>query len=197
MLRPSTSPTRLRILWTYAFAVSERSPEKARRVFEAILRTNPRHPQALYGCAMLAAAQGRSAEAIRSFDLALEENPDFVEARRYRAVILARTGEWRRASEEINHCLQRDPRDGSTLYAAACVASLTSRRLSDPRASRQAIEFLERARDCGKDISKAPTDPDLEPIRQLPGFKRLLEHAGIASSANALHEPAVYHSLTP
>jgi eukaryotic-like serine/threonine-protein kinase len=185
-------PTRLRILWTYAFAISERSPDKARRVFEGILRTNPRQPQALYGCAMLAAAQGRSAEAIRSFDLALEENPDFVEARRYRAVILARAGEWQRASEEVNRCLQCDPRDGSALYAAACVASLTSKRLSDPRASRQAIEYLVRARDCGKDISKAPSDPDLEPIRQLPSFKRLLEHAASPSSANlSMNQPSV------
>jgi len=176
--------TRLRLLWTYGFAVAGRLPENARHVFEAILLTSPRHPQALYGCAMLAAGQGHSAEALRCFDLALEGTPDFVEARRYRAVILARTGEWRRASEEINRCLERDSGDGSTLYAAACVASLASKQLSDPRAAQQAIEFLERAKMSGGDIAKAATDPDLESIRELPRFQRLLERPAPPQPAN-------------
>ncbi|MGC8641024.1 MAG: protein kinase domain-containing protein [Isosphaeraceae bacterium] len=168
-------PARLRILWHYAFAVSERLPDKAQRVFEAILKTSPRHPQALYGCAMLAAGQGRLAEAIHHFDVALEACPDYIEARRYRAVILARTGEWRRASEDINRCLLRDPQDGNTLYAAACVASLNSRQQPEPSTTGLAVEFLKRAQLRGEDISKARTDPDLSPIRQSPDFQRLLE----------------------
>ena len=75
--------TRLRLLWTYGFAVSGRLPERARRVFDAILRVNPRHPQRFYGRAMLAVGQGRPAEAIEHFDSAIREAPDFVEARRY------------------------------------------------------------------------------------------------------------------
>ena len=186
LARADTLPgaRRLRLLWTYGFAVSGRLPEKARQVFEAILHTTPRHPEALYGCAMLAVGQGCLTEALRYFDLALEGTPEFDEARRYRAVILARTGLWQRASEDVNRCLQRDSGDGSTLYSAACVASLASRQLSDPRAAQQAIEFLERAQACGMDITKAGTDPDLKPIRELPSFKRLLDRSGPRLSAH-------------
>jgi tetratricopeptide (TPR) repeat protein len=174
---------RLRILWTYGFAVAGRLPEKARHVFDGILRVSPHHPQALYGCAMLAAAQGDVAEAIHGFDLALARNPDFVNARRSRAVLLARTGEWRRASEDIHWCLDRDLHDGATFYAAACVAALCSKHRADPRALQQAVEYLERAQACGMDITKARTDPDLEPIRESALFKRLLERSVPSSSA--------------
>ena len=37
-----------------------------------------------------------------------------------------------------------------------------------PAAAQQAIEFLERAKVCDGDVAKAATDPDLEPIRELP-----------------------------
>lgn len=173
-------PARLRILWHHAFAISGRSPERARRVFEAILKTSPRHPQALYGCAMLAASQGRLTEAIHHFDIALDESPDYIEARCYRAVILARMGKWQRASEDINRCLLRDPQNGMSLYAAACVASLNSKQHPDPRIADLAVEYLKRAQLCGEDIARAQTDPDLDPIRQSPCFRRLVE--GLAAS---------------
>jgi serine/threonine protein kinase/Flp pilus assembly protein TadD len=175
---------RLRILWTYGFAVSGRSPERARHAFDGILRVSPHHPEALYGCAMLAAAQGHVTEAIHDFDIALERNPGFIDARRSRAVLLARTGEWRRASEDIHRCLDRELHDGATLYAAACVAALCSKHRSDPRALQQAVEYLERAQTCGMDITKARTDPDLEPIQESSQFKRLLERSVPSSSAN-------------
>src|SRR5208337_822476 len=38
---------------------------------------------------------------------ALEAAPGFIEARRYRAVVLARQGEWERATRDINWCLCR------------------------------------------------------------------------------------------
>lgn len=167
-------PGRLRILWTYGFAVSQRLPQKARQVFDAILRTSPRHPEALYGRAMLAAADGHPADAVRDLGLALDANPDMSLARQYRAIMLARLGEWQRAAEDIQRCLQRNPADGSAYYAAACVASLASRQRADPRLAQQAVEFLDLAGRAGLDITKAQTDPDLDPIRELPGFQRLV-----------------------
>ena len=59
---PARSGTRL--LWTYGFAVSARLPAKAREAFEEVLRQDPRHPQALYGLAMLAMTEGRLDEAV-------------------------------------------------------------------------------------------------------------------------------------
>jgi serine/threonine protein kinase/Flp pilus assembly protein TadD len=176
-------PTRLRLLWAYGFAVSGRVPGKAQRAFDAILSTNPQYPQALYGRAMLAAAQGRLTDAVHDFDQALEIVPNFVEARRYRAVILARIGEWRRATEDVNHCLERDPADASNYYPAACVAALNSKHRSDPAAAQQAVALLQRARQCGVDITKALNDPDLEPIRNLRSFAELWEQVSTTTPA--------------
>jgi tetratricopeptide (TPR) repeat protein len=185
-------PTRLRLLWAYVFAISERSLEKAQRAFDAFLGANPSHPQALYGRAMIAAAQSRLTDAVHDFDQALEIVPNFVEARRYRAVILARIGEWRRATEDVDHCLEHDPGDASNYYPAACVAALNSKHRYDPAAAQHAVELLQRARLCGVDISKALTDPDLEPIRSHPSFAALWERASTSTPANvATHGRAV------
>ena len=51
--------------------------------------------------------------------------------------MLRRTGEWRQATEDVNRCLERDPRDGATLYTAACVAALATSRSVAPARSRQ------------------------------------------------------------
>src|SRR5262249_21378856 len=122
-LAPYPDPARIRIKWTYGFAVSVRLPERAQAAFDEVLRRDPHHPQALYGRAMLAMNRGDLAVALRFFDRALEASPGFAEAQRYRAVVLARRGAWDRATRDINWCLDREPGSGETLYAAACVAA--------------------------------------------------------------------------
>ena len=169
---------RTRLLWTYGFAVAGRLPDKARNAFETVLRSHPTQPEALYGCAMIAMGRDHLADALGYFDRALEANPGFSEARQYRAVLLARLGQWAKARQEINRCLERDADSGMALYAAACVASLASKALSDPAAADQAVAFLEKARARGADVAKATTDPDLEPLRSHPGFKRLFDTPG-------------------
>jgi tetratricopeptide (TPR) repeat protein len=117
------------------------------------------------------------------FDRALEANPSFSEARQYRAVLLARLGQWVQARQEINRCLERDADSGIALYAAACVASLASKGLADPVAADQAVAFLQKARARGADVAKAATDPDLEPLRTHPGFKSLFDSKSIEKTA--------------
>ena len=85
---------RTRLLWTYGFAVAGRLPDNARKAFETVLRSHPTQPQALYGCAMIAMGRDHRADALGYFDRALEANPNFSEARQYRAVLLARLGQW-------------------------------------------------------------------------------------------------------
>jgi tetratricopeptide (TPR) repeat protein len=165
---------RLRLIWTYGFAVADHRPSKAKEMFDAVLRRDSRQPQALYGLAMLAMSQGRNEEALRSFDRALEASPGLVEVRRYRAVLRARIGDWARAEDDINRCLERDSNDGSTLYVAACVASLASRSLSSVKAADQAIELLEKAVAHGVDPAKAVNDSDMVALQEHPRFKRLL-----------------------
>jgi serine/threonine protein kinase/tetratricopeptide (TPR) repeat protein len=165
----------------YGFAVAARLPEKAREAFVHILRHNPLHPQALYGRAMILAQTGRDRDALAFFNRAIGAAPNFVEARRFRAVILARCGDFDTASQDINWCLEREPDGGATLYAAACVAAHAARKATDPGAARlaanQAITFLEKAFGHNYGRDKAATDPDLKSLQGDREFQELLQRA--------------------
>jgi hypothetical protein len=125
---------------------------------------------------MLAMNGGDLASALRFFNRAVEANPGFIEARRYRAVVLARRGEWDPATRDINWCLDREPRSGETLYAAACVAARAAEAAPSPRAFDQAFNLLERAWSLGSG-QKADEDPDLAVLRRDHRFTRRMETA--------------------
>jgi serine/threonine protein kinase/Flp pilus assembly protein TadD len=168
---------RLRILWAHGFAVAARRPAEAAASFDAVLAAQPRQPQALYGKAMLAAQQDEVEAALGYFQRALEADPTFVEARRYRAILYARCGQLARASQDINLCLEKEPQSGATLYAAACVAALAldhADPLHAPDVSAQALDLLEQAFRQGYGRDRAATDPDLAALRSLPRFRRLV-----------------------
>jgi serine/threonine protein kinase/Flp pilus assembly protein TadD len=170
--------TRLRVRWVHGFAVSSRLPAAAAASFDAVLAVDPRQPQALYGRAMLAAAADRLEEALGYFQRALEADPSFVEARRYRAILLARRGQLPQASLDINDCLKREPQSGPTLYAAACVAALALEHADPLHASdiaAQALVLLERAFRQGYGQDRAADDADLAALHDLPAFQRLLK----------------------
>jgi hypothetical protein len=123
---------------------------------------------------MLAISQGKNAEAIQGFDRALAADPGRFEARRYRAVVLARQGEWERATQEVNWCLEHEPRSAATLYAAACVVARAFEKAGTTAISAQALDLLEHALAAGADPAKAAADPDLAAIRRLARFQRLI-----------------------
>jgi serine/threonine protein kinase/tetratricopeptide (TPR) repeat protein len=165
---------RARLRWTSGFAVAPRRPDRAAEAFDAALRDNPAQPQALYGRAMVAAGQGNLAEAGAFADRAVAADPTWVDARRCRAVVRARRGEFAGAEADVNWCLEREPRGGMTLYAAACVASLAAARFPASGAPEQAVEFLRRAFAEGYGREKAEGDPDLAGVRTHPRFSQLL-----------------------
>jgi serine/threonine protein kinase/predicted Zn-dependent protease len=167
------APARARLAWAYGFAISARDPDRARGAFNDALRHDPRNAQALYGRAMIAMVQGKDAEALRDFDRAIEADSGRMEARRYRAILLARRGDWDPAIREINRCLEREPRSSATLYAAACVLARAHDRIGTAATAGQALDLLERALAEGADPAKAAEDPDLASIRRLPRFRRL------------------------
>ena len=168
---------RVQIRWAYGFAVASRLPREAREAFSDVLEQDPLNKEALYGLAMLAMAKGNNPEALEFFSRALESAPNFFDARRYRAVLLARNGSLERASEDINWCLEREPRSGDSLYAAACVAALAAKQLSDTKLADQALDLLAKALARGVGRNKASNDPDLVQIRDDPRFRQLLLQA--------------------
>jgi tetratricopeptide (TPR) repeat protein len=169
--------TRVRLSWAYGFAISARLPQKADAAFDDALRLDPGNAQAVYGKAMLAMSAGQNAEAIRHFDQALRANPALNDARRYRAIALARDGSWSRATQEINLCLKEDHHSPATLYAAACIVALSCGKTMSSSSSAQALDLLEKALGEGIDPARACADPDLAAIRSLPRFTQLITRA--------------------
>lgn len=180
------------------FSLADFRPEKADRAFYEVLRGQPGHARALYGLAMLAEKKNLGLKAIQFFDQALNSDPDFVEARRFRAVLLARVGRWTQAWEDIKRCLKKEPDGGATLYAAACVSALstppTATPLSPPSQGgaipfsppsqggvggvKEALEYLKSAFEQGYGQDRAGKDPDLANLKKNPAFLQLLaEHS--------------------
>jgi len=190
-----------RLLWSYGFAVAARRPAAARAAFDEVLRGDPRHPQALYGRATLAAAGGGrdgAAEALGLLDRAAEADPGWTPTRRYRALLLARRGDWARAAIDINWCLEHDPQSGDTLYAAACVASLAADRLDTPGAAGRAVALLRQALARGVGRDKMAADPDLAAARDHPDYVRLAApEPGTAAEPAAVMATATARATAP
>ena len=119
--------------------------------------------------------ESRETEAIRFFDRVLRVNPGFMDARRYRAVALAREDSLDKAFQDINWCLDKEPDSADTLYVAACVAALAAGKRDDAKLETQALEFLQKAADKDADLERARTDPDLARIRDHRPFKEILD----------------------
>lgn len=168
------------LLCSFGFAVVSRRPEDAERAFTRIPSDDPKYPEALYGRGLIATNENRLERAAELFAKALELRPHFGEARRFRAILLARLGRFAEAITEINTALQAAPKSGAALYAAACVTALAAEQAQSPVAARQAtdeaIRFLRQALANGYG-QHAATDDDLKVLRQHPEFDQLLIRA--------------------
>lgn len=176
--RHPADATGAQIRWTYAFAVAHRAPQISRRVFDEILEKNPHHPQAWYGQGMLSMKESELREAIVCFDNALQAEPDFLQARRYRAIAFARLGQIPQAVADINTCLGRNPNDADSQYVAACVQALAAQAYRTNEAyarvaRTEALNFLSQAIALGQPASRATADPDLASIADDPRFLQL------------------------
>jgi serine/threonine protein kinase/Flp pilus assembly protein TadD len=167
---------RHQLLCSFGFAISARRPDEAERAFARIPSDDPKSPEALYGRGLLAARADRLERAAELFAQALEQRSNFGEARRYRAILLARLGRLAEALTEINTALRAAPRSGATLYAAACVTALAAEQAPTPTQTQQAVaeslRFLKQALAAGYG-QHAATDDDLKAIQQHPEFRRL------------------------
>lgn len=152
-----------------------RDPKAALADFEQALRVNPHSADALQNKAhVLAEKMGQNQESLKALNRLLELYPDSVKARNGRGVVLARLGKRDAALRDAEETLRRDatpPR----LYQVACIYALTSKLNSDDRL--QAFQLLSAALRSGYGFQYLEIDTDLDPIRALPEFRRLIDAA--------------------
>jgi tetratricopeptide (TPR) repeat protein len=147
-------------------------PARALEDFKQALRLNPRSLAALRNQAhVLAERLGQTRPAIEVLDRLLEMYPDQVAARAGRGVLLARLGERDRALQDAEVCLAGDARP-ETLYQIAGIYAQTSQ--LQPEDRWDALRYLGLALRKGHGLDLIDRDPDLDPLRELPEFQRLV-----------------------
>jgi serine/threonine protein kinase/tetratricopeptide (TPR) repeat protein len=146
--------------------------------FDEALKLNPRSWWALQNKAnVLSESLGRTEEAVAALDQAIVDHPKSVPARAGRGVLLGRLGRRVEALDDAKACLALD-RSADTLYRVACVYALTSK--AQPEDRSEALRLLALAvREDAAWLRVIPTDSDLDPLRRLPEFRRLVEALAI------------------
>ncbi len=151
--------------------------------FDAALALNPRSVTALQNKSHILSRLGRPADAIKVQDRILELYPDFVPARVGRGVMHARLGNWDAAKADAEEALRRDQTPLNQFQAAGIYALLTKH---DPANKTVALKLLGEALRGGFGFENIETDPDLNPLRTLPEFQRILD--GVRSIAASLKQ---------
>jgi tetratricopeptide (TPR) repeat protein len=150
-----------------------RDPQAALADFEHALRLNPRSADALQNKAhVLAEKLGRNQDALLALDQLLALYPDAALARSGRGVLLARLGQRVAALRDADEALRLDV-GGQRLYQVACIYALTSKLQPEDRL--QAMQHLSSALRKGYGFQLLETDRDLDPLRALPEFRRLVD----------------------
>jgi tetratricopeptide (TPR) repeat protein len=149
-------------------------PAGALADFEAALALNPRSHSALQNRAHVLGKQGKTADAVRSLDRLLEFYPDSVMGRAGRGVLHARLGNAAAALADARGALERDTAAAYQFQVGSIYALLAKH---DPGHKAEAIRLLSAALRAGFGFDLIETDKDLDPIRDTPEFKRVLDGA--------------------
>jgi len=150
-------------------------PKGALADFDRALQVNPHYLPALEDrAAVQAELLGQTDAAVASLDRAIRLAPERGQARAGRGVLLARLGRREEALCEAREAERLDPRP-EVLYQAAGVYALTGQK--NPADRREAYRLLAAALRQGYGFDLIGIDPDLQPIRGQPEYRRLLEAA--------------------
>jgi serine/threonine protein kinase/Flp pilus assembly protein TadD len=157
-------------------------PQGALADFDKALEINPKSVRALENKAsVLSGKLHRDAEALAILDWVVTVDPDYVRGRAGRGTLLARGGK-REAAHAEARAAQKLSKLPSLTYQLAGIYSLTSRQQPEDR--QEALRLLSAALTQGYGLNLLARDHDLDPIRQLPEFQRLVD------AARALRPPA-------
>ena len=169
-------PKQFEARYFYARAcLQQGQPEKAARLFEEASQVRDDY-QASFFSAQSYAALGRAADAEAAYRRALqaaqahlELNPDDPRAATMCAVALCRLGDRAGGLEWAETALATDPNDAGVRYNVGCLYSLEGD-------IDKAIDCLEQAIRAGFGrVDWFEHDPDLDPLREHPRFKALIE----------------------
>ncbi len=148
-------------------------PKGALADFDAALKLNPRFHLALQNKAhVLSERLGKEKESLEALNRVIELYPGYVQGRIGRGVLLARLGRRREAHADAVESLARD-RSAATLYQAANIYALTSRQ--QPKDWERVIPLLAAALWNGFGLDVIDQDGDMDPVRNQPGFKQIVE----------------------
>jgi eukaryotic-like serine/threonine-protein kinase len=150
--------------------------------FEKAADVNPRSLAAWQNQAHVLGTLGRNQEAAHALDRALELYPDYVPARAARGVMRARLGQRKAAHEDADESLARDF-GPATQYQVAGIFALTSRQ--EPDDLHQALHCLASALRKGYGFDFLEQDPDLDPIRDRPEFRQLVNATRALQAMNS------------
>ncbi len=145
--------------------------DRARADLDHALSQDPENARAHLGMAHLVRSESTDA-ALDHLDQAIESDSKLIEAYELRALIRAKLGN-RSALNDLE-TLRNSPTP-QRLYNGACVLSTLSESVQDPSLHEDAIHWLRRALESGFPIASIRDDPDLESIRALRAYRRLIK----------------------
>ena len=151
-----------------------REPAAALADYDEALKLNPRLISALQGKAHLLSTAGKNDAAAQALTRIIDINPDSPDAWSGRAVMRARQGDRDGAVADAREALRLTERPG-TKYQVAGVYALSSK--ANPADLREAYSLLDSALRDGFGFEYLDKDPELDPIRKDPDFKKLVDAA--------------------
>jgi serine/threonine protein kinase/predicted Zn-dependent protease len=164
------------------------APQQALADFDKALELNPKSRASLQNKAsVLSEKMNRAAEAIAVLDQVVSLYPDYVPGRAGRGVLLARLGQREAAHTDAHACLAQTTEPG-IVYQVAGIYSLTSRQHPDDR--REAFRLLSAALSKGFGFDLLERDADLDPVRNRPEFRQIVEAARALAPQNRGESPA-------
>jgi serine/threonine protein kinase/Flp pilus assembly protein TadD len=148
-------------------------PNRAIADFDEALKLNPRSLAALHNKAhVLGKYLKRTEDAVKTLDKAVQLYPDDARPLAGRGTYLARLGKRADALKYAELVLNIDP-SPANLYQVAGIYALTSAK--EPDDQREATRLLTSALKKGFGFEHLEIDHDLDPIRQSPAFRRVIE----------------------
>jgi serine/threonine protein kinase/Tfp pilus assembly protein PilF len=147
-------------------------PKGALADFRKALAINERSLPALENIAhVLADIEKKPTDAVPFLDKAVSLYPDYAPSRTGRGLLLARLGKRDAALVDAREVLKRRS-DAATSFRVAGIYAQTSRQNADD--AKESLRLLTAALRQGYGFELVERDPDLEPLHNLPHFKRLV-----------------------